>query len=196
MTVFDLRGTHGAGKSYIMSSLLKMKTWEPVMGEGQATKTGPIKVRHLGYECKEWSAFIMGKYDLETGRGGCDLLFPEEVVKRVLTFHEQYKLILLEGVLVAHTFQRYSDLANQVDDYRFLFLDTPLKECIRRMDERRAKMDQTKIRPRNIDNLVRDHRAINITTRNKIVAKGHYTQWIDHRKALPQILKEVRKVVK
>ena len=195
MAVFDIRGTHASGKSYLLSSLLKNHKWLDITGIAKTSKTGAERERVIGYSCKELDAAIVGTYSMETMRGGCDLLFPEEVVRRVQLFNEEYSVVFLEGILVAHTFQRYSDLADEIDDYIFCFLDTPLNECIRRLDQRRSEMEESKKRPRNVTNLVKDWKQIWGSVRRKCVAAGHRVEVISHQDSYGNLMKLVKEFV-
>jgi len=196
MTVFDIRGTHASGKSTLVATMLVNHKWEEIIGPGQATKGGPLKDRQLGYECVELNAAVVGAYSMETMRGGCDLLFPEEVVRRVLLFNESYKVVILEGILVAHTFERYSLLAKEVEDYRFCFLNTPLNQCIKHLDQRREGLVGNHGKPRNVKNLVKDYKQINGSVRTKCLDAGHTVVDIKWTEAYDQVMKMLNRVIK
>lgn len=147
--IFDIRGTHGSGKSHTVRSLLKKYNWGmPILDAGAS---------HLGYFLKEIDCAVVARYT-ETG-GGCDGVGEgaDEVCRRVRVFASQYKLVVFEGILVSHTFQRYADLADELgrSNYHFLFLDTPLPTCIERVTFRRLQKGNTK--PLNTKNIVNDH---------------------------------------
>jgi hypothetical protein len=161
------------------------------MGEGQATKNGPVKHRLLGYYCKEWDAAIVGAYpDLMHG-GGCDQLFPEEVVRRVTLFNEQYQYVFLEGILVSHTFERYSALAREIANYNFYFLNTPLEECIKRVRARNAASTSNTKKPFSDVNIKKDYKNIWITVRTKCKRFGHKVIELDYKNPVAQLLKEL-----
>lgn len=193
MTVIDIRGTHGSGKSYIFNQITQMAAWEPIVGPGQATKGGPVKDRHLGYLCRAWNAAIVGNYESKSGfGGGCDLLFPEEVVKRVKMFYTRHRWVLLEGVLVAHTFQRYNDLAIELgDDYIFYFLDTPLQVCLDRIKKRQEDTVANKNRGFKTDSCEKDYRQIWKNVKRKLVEAGRRVKILHHENPVVELLEEM-----
>lgn len=164
-TILDVRGTHGSGKSWLLHQALKQYTNTPILTEDR---------EHLGYRLHEINGIVVGKY--ATACGGCDGVGSAvEVVRRVKLFVEQAKVVLLEGILVAHTFQRYSDLAKDLEGqscrYHFLFLDTPLEICIERVKSRRLAAGNSKpFNPRNVEH---DYHAIWDRVRPKCLAAGH-----------------------
>lgn len=183
MTVLDCRGTHGSGKSYLAHSLLKMGN-TPITGEAYGKQD-----QHLGYFIPRLQCALLGKY--ATGCGGCDgIKTPEEVVRRVKLFSSRYKFVMLEGILVSHTFQRYNDLANELQDYRFLFLDTPLETCISRVVARRkAKGNDKPLDPKNI---TKDWHCIWGKVRQKMIDAGQIVKVLPHKTSLETLLKEFR----
>lgn len=208
--VIDVRGTHGTGKSTLMRTLLGREHWEPIIGEGQATKNGPVKERHLGFHYRKWGAAIVGLYHADATSGGCDMLFPEEVVRRVKLFSERYRLVFLEGVLVSHTFERYNQLALElegtgncggVDDlfggsppslqYRFYFLTTPLQVCIDRVKARNAASVSTTVKPFSDKNVRKDYHNIWNLVRAKMIKAGRRVYELDYRDPLRQILTDL-----
>src|SRR5690606_34851729 len=136
--ILDIRGTHGSGKSTCVRMLLDHYSgWDhPILEEGE----------HIGYELPDVDAAVVARYT-DTG-GGCDAVRggPKEVVRRVRTLFRQHRHVVLEGILVAHTFQRYADLADELgrDSYLFMFLNTPLRNCIARVRGRRVVKGNTK----------------------------------------------------
>ena len=159
MAIFDLRGTHGSGKSFVVHQLLKMGN-VPLVQYGT----------QLGHYIPKLGCAVLGKYHNRCG--GCDgINKAEEVVRRVRVLSQRYRNVLLEGILVSHTFARYSALASEISDYSFLFLDTPLDLCISRVKQRRAERGDT--RPFDPKNVIKDHHNIWDTVRGKMVEAGH-----------------------
>lgn len=190
--VIDIRGTHGSGKSHIIRKLMSYYTWKPFMGEGRATKKGPVKIRHLGFECKQMNAIVLGNYAEGVPSGGCDnIQDPEEVVRRVKLFNTTHKYVFMEGILVSHTFARYSELAFELGDYWFCFLNTPLEVCIERVKSRNANSASTNIRPFNDLNIRKDYRQIYEVVRNKCIAAGHKVVVLNYRCPIAQLNWEV-----
>lgn len=212
--VIDCRGTHGSGKTTLIRTLLTRENWEPIIGEGQATKNGPLKERHLGFSSRKWDAAIVGMYQLDSTSGGCDMLFPEEVVRRVKLFTQRYRLVFLEGVLVSHTFERYNNLARELEggegssgvdvlfgegpqtvgpvlQYRFYFLNTPLQVCIDRVKARNAASVSATVKPFSDKNVRKDYHNIWNLVRAKMIKAGRRVYETDYTDPVRQILTDL-----
>jgi hypothetical protein len=177
MPIFDIRGTHGSGKSWIVWQLLSRPGVIPI-AEGTT---------HLGYYVPDLKMAVVGKY--ASPCGGCDQVgSADEIVRRIKLFASKYKRVVLEGILVSHTFSRYSRLALELgnDDYHFLFLDTPLASCIARVRSRRKERGDK--RPFNPHNVIHDHKQIWTNTRKRCIVAGHSVIEIDWLDPLPQVL--------
>lgn len=177
MPILDVRGTHGSGKSWVVHRLLGAQPHNDIEEGGQ----------HLGYYLPGIDLAVVGRYS--TKCGGCDGVgSADEVVRRVRRFAREYRNVLLEGILVAHTFKRYSSLANELSPlpYHFCFLNTPLKTCLARVKARRlAKGDERPLKP---DNVVGDWHNIWEGVRTKCVAAGHSVVILDYRDPLKNLL--------
>jgi hypothetical protein len=186
MTVLDLRGCAGSGKSWVMHRLLERFAAEEVSDDRGL----------VGYDlvtCPQ-SALVIGPY---RGRvcGGCDGIGDAaEIQRRVQWGLERYPVVLLEGLLVSHTYTRYTQIARETPDYRFLFLNTPLEECLRRVTVRRAARGQGPLQRKGMDRIRWDR---NTTFGNadchyiKFQRDGHYTKIVPWRKPLPVVLHEI-----
>lgn len=160
MAVVDIRGTHGSGKSHIPIFLLHKYDHDDIT-EGD---------KHLGYYIPQLKLAIVGKYSNQCG--GCDGVGgPDEVVRRTKLFVRRYTNVLLEGILVSHTFKRYKELAKAVPGrYVFCFLDTPLAKCIARVRGRRLKAGNRK--PFDPKKVKKDYACIWQSVRSKCVEAG------------------------
>ena len=178
MAVLDVRGTHGSGKSWVMHQLLERFDHEPIVEGGE----------HLGYHLEKPDAALLGKYSNVCG--GCDgIKSADEVVRRVRLFNERFNYVLLEGILVAHTYKRYAELAREIGDYRFLFLSTPLKTCVARTVKRRKDRGNTK--PFNPKHLTNDFRQIWINLRPRMRDEGFTVVELDWKNPMPRVLEEL-----
>lgn len=190
-TVLDIRGTHGSGKSHIVRELIKMSPpWEPVMGVGRVQPKGPTKERILGLGCKEWNVAVVGQYREGFATGGCDgIKEPAEIVKRLLFLSRRFRYVILEGVLVAHTYERYHDVARENPhlEYHFLFLDTPLELCLKRVRERNANSPRKVPGFRDL-HVLKDHEQIGGNVRRKLEKAGHLVETLSHTNPMPRIL--------
>lgn len=142
--IYNIRGTHGSGKSYSMHTLLSKHSYEEIHCGDEA----------LGLWVPDLNLRIIGLYEISSG--GCDWFLrmvpcpegqtPSEMMAGwVETFHEGGKYnVLLEGFMVSGTFGRWNDLAVKMQDngketWRFLCLDTPAEQCIEHVRGRRAR---------------------------------------------------------
>ncbi len=183
MAVLDIRGTHGSGKSWIMYRLLRKYRHTLIKEDGE----------RLGYHLKSIDTGLLGKYATTSKSGGCDCISKaDEVVRRVRLFAKHYHHVLLEGIFVAHTFQRYSDLAKELEDYgyTFFFLNTPKKRCIQRVRERRER--QGNLKPPNTENLEENWHRIWERIQPKCVAAGHDVVVLDWKRPLVKVLEKLR----
>lgn len=191
--ILDIRGTHGSGKSHVMHTLLEgnTKRKKPITGFCEYKQ----KEMTLGYDLGKYknrpSTAIIGRY--ETQCGGCDGVgSADEICRRVRLFVRdlQYDNVLLEGILVAHTFKRYSELAKELEaeghEYHFCFLSTPLATCITRVKQRRLKQGNTK--PFNPKNCIHDYNQIWRRTRAKMKEAGHRVTELEWQDPLPQVM--------
>jgi hypothetical protein len=168
--ILDIRGTNGSGKSYIPHNILQNFDYEFVLDtEGD----------HLGYYVPWLKLAIVGRYDSVCG--GCDRIYsPGEVCDTVRALAEVYPNVMLEGLLVSHTFGRYDVLRQEFDDYRFLFLDTPEAICKERVIARRVEKGNHE--PYDPKNMVKDwHQCRRVA--EKFQAVDANVWWLDHRLA-------------
>lgn len=169
--VYDIRGTHGSGKSYIPLNLLKMYEHKPIVSK-PITFVGPQQI--IGYHIPFLNLYILGRY--ETACGGCDGIKTQDEIKARVDVFRTVGNVLLEGILVAHTFGpwlAFSEGRNWV----FLFNDTPLQMCIDRVNSRREGRGQGPL----LDpvNIIRDHKTTN-GLYSKFLDAGREVHWINH----------------
>ena len=172
--ILNIRGTHGSGKSWVVHQLLEM---------GHA----PILLDNavLGYHIPRLGLAIVGRYSNVCG--GCDgIKSADEVVARVQQFSQEYKHVVFEGILVSHTFGRYSQLDAELPDFWFLFLNTPLATCISRVKARRLAKGNHK--PLNPTNVIKDWHNVWKGVRAKCEEAGHNVKVLDWRDPMPTIL--------
>lgn len=162
--VFDIRGTHGSGKTTVAREFTEGAT--PLHAR---PLTHPGKKTTLGYKIHELNLIVVGKYD--TPCGGCDGIKTQDEIKaRVDLFLKHGHNVLLEGILVAHTYGPWEEFARG-KDWNFVILDTPLEVCIERVNARRMARGQGPLPdPKNI---IRDWHRI-----HKV---GHLMEAAGHR---------------
>lgn len=125
--IVNIRATSGAGKSTIAREIMARYPPRPLKRNGKV----------VGYEVALPSGplFIVGRY--ETPCGGCDgIKTQDEVCARVRKYAKRGH-VLFEGLIVTTIFERYAELLPRLGAYRFAFLNTPLRTCLRRVEKRR-----------------------------------------------------------
>ena len=105
--------------------------------------------RILGYEHPEYRLRIVGRYT--TACGGCDTVkTQDEVESRVRAWHGEGFNVIFEGLLISHIYGRWAQVARDCPPYQFLFMATPVEECLRRVQKRREERGNTKpLNPKN-----------------------------------------------
>lgn len=178
MAVVDIRGTHGSGKSWCVHQLLDHYGNKPITEDGKT----------IGYKLKNIDAGVLGRYSNVCG--GCDgIKSADRVVELAKRFNEDYSLVIMEGILVSHTYQRYHELALELEGYTFCFLDTPKKICISRTRKRRAEKGNTK--EFNPKNLLHDWQQIWVRTRQRMIDSGHHVVILPWQDPLPILLETI-----
>lgn len=154
------------------------------MGSVEVTEGGV----NLGYFVKSRNCGVIGNYDGRV-KCGCDRIRkPEEVVRRVHLFARRFRHVLLEGILVAHSFKRYNSLALEVEStgkpYYFAFLDTPLELCLERLRARREEGSK----PLDTRYPIRDWHRIWERIRSQCEESGRRVLVLDHKDPLPTVM--------
>ena len=190
MAILDIRGTHGSGKSYIPHQIIKAAREKPETVPLTLRKGQDPNSEKEGVLIVSLRLAIVGLYDRTCG--GCDgIKTADEVCRRTRQFASIFKNVMLEGILVAHTFKRYAALAEELKErnYKFCFLDTPLDVCIKRVVDRRAAKGKTGyFDPKNVE---KDYHRIWERLRFDCINAGLTVVILDHRDPLPQIYEEL-----
>lgn len=179
--IISIRGTHGSGKSTVMTTILKKYENEP---ESIGKKGRPDNYK-VTIPFLDRPVFIIGSY--ATACGGCDGIQPySEIWPRIARLAELGHVIF-EGALVSSSYGNIGR-ASEVygDDFIFAFMDTPVDECIRRIQLRRAaKGNEKPLDPRNTIS------KYNNVARSIIKIRDHYKRpviMLDHHKPVSQVL--------
>lgn len=168
--ILNIRGTHGSGKSWIVHKLLT---------------EGSVQLDDQGHWIQRWDCGVVGRYSNICG--GCDgIKTANEVVRRVKSFSGMFQHVVFEGILVSHTFKRYSDLAFELPDFWFLFLDTPLATCLARVKARRLERGNKK--PFDPKNVIKDYYNIWKNVRRKCLGSGHNVKILNWMDPMPRVL--------
>ena len=135
--IVNLRGANGSGKSTVAHSFIKQSVaCQVVPLASYSTPTGAARAV-TGYWLKDMDIIIVGAY--RTQCGGCDGIKTQDLVCESVRLARQICAnVLFEGVIVSTLFQRYADLARELNPKEFIFayLNTPLKTCLARIQKR------------------------------------------------------------
>lgn len=185
MTIVSIRGTHGSGKSSIVTKIMGKYNAEPFFnGCGEKPK---LVGYHVGLPTGK-TLFVVGPY--KTACGGCDAIQPySEIIPLVREAVDWGEDVLLEGALVSSSYGSVGHMMNEyAPDSVFAFLDTPLEECLARIARRRAaKGNFEPVNPKNttvkFDNVAR--------TKDQMARLGSAVRIvdIDHRAPVKAVLK-------
>jgi hypothetical protein len=149
--LINIRGTHGSGKSTIVRSLLHAGDARPLYGA--------LKRRPEAYEVTLAGkpAYIIGPY--ETPCGGADCIQPYRFIVPLIMKYGAVGHVIFEGALVSSCWGIVGRLIERWGREAIIaFLDTPVSECVRRVEARRAQRGDG--RALNPANLIQKHDAI------------------------------------
>lgn len=173
-----LRGTSGAGKTYVAQQVLKQ------LGPYTSTYTLGPKDKLAGYA---WpSVALLGRY--ETACGGCDALSwkgaSDEIEALALRCAAGGRAVLLEGLIVSNwgdaRVQRFGP------SFVILHLTTPLEVCLDAINaRRRARADAkgTPYAPVDTDNTTRKHASL-LSSSERQARLGVRVEYVDRPAAL------------
>ena len=162
--IINIRGTSGSGKTTLVRSFLSEGSWNKWTDE---------KGKVLAYFDENQKLAIIGSY--ENTCGGCDTIKTQnEIEQRVEAFVDCGYNVIFEGLLASTLSSRYEKFSKRISekaDVIFCYLDTPIEECLKRIQKRREERGaKTEFNPKNTVDRVK---AIE-TTYNKLTAAGCY----------------------
>jgi hypothetical protein len=133
MTIVNLRGTHGSGKSTVAYRLLAKYPHRPVQALAISKKPLGYRVELPGGK----SLGIIGPYT--TACGGCDAVQPYSSILLLLArAAKECDHVFFEGALVSTTYGSLGQHSERYGpDFVFAFMDTPLADCVSRVNARR-----------------------------------------------------------
>lgn len=177
--IFNLRATHGAGKSTVITDLLKKYPNTPI----SPSKTG----RPEGYKVTipELSKplYVVGPY--ATACGGCDAIQPYDLIWPRVVAYAKKGHVLFEGALVSSSVGEIGRSMAARKDCVVGFLDTPLEVCLARIGKRREARGD--VRPLNPHNTTVKRIAVE-RSRPKLEALGLRCVTIKYKQATKKVL--------
>lgn len=146
--IFTLRGTNGSGKSTVARALMQRASGRrPIYGVLGARLP---EAYQLNFRDVKRPLYLIGPY--LSACGGCDQLKDFDQVLELVRKYKDRGHLLFEGVIMATTYGRIGAmLETHKKDVVWVFLETPLAECIRRVQERRdERTDDRDFDPKNL----------------------------------------------
>jgi cytidylate kinase len=134
MTIVNLRGCNGSGKSTIARALFQGEDYHEVDLAPYHTPNGaPRNVR--GYWVPSRSLIVVGPYT--TDCGGCDAVKTQDLVcESIRMAAVRARNVFFEGVIVSTIYHRYHALSQELGGMVWAYLDTPLEVCLARIQVR------------------------------------------------------------
>ena len=160
--IINLRGTSGAGKSYLVRHIMTMfSITEEVFCRGRKQPLYYI----LRNKDEGRDLAVLGHYN--TPCGGCDTISKtQDVFDLVMKNHNAGRDVLFEGVIIGYETKRTKDLP----DLRIVFLTTNTDICVDSINERRRARGQ--MEPVNPKNTIAKHRQC-VGARIKFLEMGN-----------------------
>lgn len=163
LTVINLRGTSGSGKTSIVRNILNHGRW--------VKWNDPSGKKVWGYINIDLRWAIVGSY--ENTCSGCDTIrTQDETEQRIEQLLDWGLNVIFEGLLISTLSSRWIKFSQRIAEKAntlFYYLDTPIEECLNRIQARRQAAGNT--RPFNTKNTMDRVKAIE-TTYQKLTAAG------------------------
>lgn len=179
MTVLNLRGTHGSGKSTIIKQLMERFDAQPLKVPTEKKPQGYVMDTPYG------RLYVVGSY--ETACGGCDGIQPYSLIWPRVELYASQGHVIFEGALISSSYGNIGRASEQYgNNFIFTFLNTPLNVCLDRIKSRRlAKGNEKPLDPKNtkvkFDNVQKSIAKIRDEFKRRIIV-------LDYRKPIPQLL--------
>jgi hypothetical protein len=145
--IINVRGTSGSGKTWVMKKVMEtLGHWEPIGTEGRKKPLYYVNTKYRG-------VIVLGHY--ESMCGGCDNVGSAkavyDLIQDILSSHKK-PTILCEGLLLSED----TKWCSQLEDLRVIYLITPLSQCLKQIEARRASVGNEKpLNPANTTNRIK-----------------------------------------
>jgi ABC-type dipeptide/oligopeptide/nickel transport system ATPase component len=185
--IINIRGTSGSGKTYAVREVMRLIAkyytnydWLPVRGEYKSKGKTVSKVVAQVSHFRMQPVYVIGNYAANVC-GGCDTITSQDVVCSLVRHFSQFGHVIFEGLILSHLYARYvaldDELTSAGERYVWAFLDTPLKLCLERVQQRRdARGDD---RPFNPENTIGKFESI-VKCRSKVEELGREVITVPH----------------
>lgn len=145
--LISLRGTHGSGKTFVMTNFLKAHPKRPLYGQ-----LGPRlpEAYELTIKGANGPTFVIGPY--LSACGGLDAVQPYENILKLLSKYEPKGHLVFEGLMASGVYGRIGEWMEPFKKrVHILFLDTPYEKCVERVEARRLQRgNRTELDPTNV----------------------------------------------
>lgn len=174
MTIINIRGTNGSGKTTLARGLAGPQASEVILTwYKQPRKDGSTYDRSIpGLQGS--GVTLVGPYREGLKTGGCDGIKTQDLVGQAVEAAAPLgPVTVFEGIVISTIYERWAAFAKRRGDVMFMFLSTPLEECLRRIQQRNGGKDIK-------EDLVADKVRSIEATRVKLVAAGlpvHVLDW-------------------
>jgi len=144
-TVINIRSTSGGGKTTTVRGIMKKGKVTPIR---VPTNKNPEAYR---VDIKNVSSpvYVLGSYENQCG--GMDTVQTQDEICNLIRKYAAKGHVLVEGLLMSHTFGRYASLDRELHakgiHFIWAILDTPLELCLQRVTERREAKRLAKANP-------------------------------------------------
>jgi len=182
--ILSLRGTSGSGKTTVARKFLTDFPCKTLTVEGMR--------KHWGYEVDlsgqglKAPLYVIGSY--ENTCGGTDgINTQEEIAERALSAFSRGH-VLLEGLLLSKVGPKAitTTMLRPTQAYVAAYIDTPLEECLRRVERRR--LDRGDDRPFNPENTISAFKSTLAACTNLHEMGGVKVITVDHTNAFQETL--------
>jgi hypothetical protein len=197
--IINIRGTSGSGKSWVAKELLRRflsVSYNPDIG-GHFLNENTVLLGlyyNLPGEAHRFQRLTWADFETSLRRGGGvddgphNIRRPETLKNLVFKADGKGFHVILESLMVSGSYARWAGVAKQVDDFRWLFLNTPLEQCEDNVRARRAeagnprlfKPEATRSKYRAVASVLRKARAdqMRVWEASSTEAVGLIAEWI------------------
>ena len=182
----NLRGVNGSGKTYVVKAWMNEVGFEPYPRRNNLLG-GSSNYREADYYALGDGGALVGRYS-HSNCVGCDTFKSVDFIRQLIKARideQHWKYVLFEGIFISSSYQPWVDfIREQQIKMTWMFLDTPLEECTRRILERNRNK-------RISDVYKRKHKDIE-TIRQKATAAGEHVITIHWERAVEEFFAYMR----
>lgn len=186
MTIVQIRGTSGSGKSTVMRGVMDSALWNSIIVPGRKKP-----LYYVSAEPRMPPTVILGHYESPCG-GGDTVGSARAIYDLIIEIHTllpDIRVILCEGLLLSEDVKWTTLLKSSGFDVRCLFLVTPVEQCIDWIKGRRKAAGNEK--PLSESN-TRNRVGVIERARTKLEAAGVYCRRCSARQAPGIVLEWLR----